>query len=117
MKKLLLFGISTALLTGCGLGEMMEKTTKMTEIIQVNCDCDDVRLLNYNDNMTGTVTAYFEIVGADVEKHEDIARTINSHLKQGIPDYCGVDELTLDFINKGEHNQLVIENCELQSEE
>lgn len=78
MKKLLYLGLGTMLFTGCGLNELMEKTNKMTETIQANCDCDDVRLLSYEENGMGTVTVYFEVVGTDTEKHIETAEIINT---------------------------------------
>jgi hypothetical protein len=114
MKRVLLMSLVAIFLSSCGFTEMMEKTNKMTKIIQSNCDCDDVRLLSYEDNTIGTITAYFEIVGTDIEKHSEIASKINNSLKKNISDFCNIDGLTLDFINKGEHNKITIENCEIK---
>ena len=114
MKKLSVIGLLALFLTSCVLDELMKKTNKMTEVIQANCDCDDVRLLSYEDNMGGQSTAYFEIVGAGVAKHTLIASEINKALKQNINDYCNINELTLDFINKGKHSKILIGNCEIK---
>ena len=100
--------------TGCGLDDLMRKTREMTTVIQATCDCDDVRLLSYEDNMAGEITAYFEILGADVDKHEKIASKINESLKGNIKGYCDIDELTLDFINKGKHDKILFGNCKLK---
>ncbi|MBF9222370.1 hypothetical protein [Hymenobacter ruricola] len=114
MKKLSIIGLLSLFLTSCTLEELMSKTNKMTEVIQANCDCDDVRLLSYEDNMGGESTAYFEVVGAEVVRHALIASEINKALKQNINNYCDIDELTLDFINKGKHSRILISNCEIK---
>ena len=114
MKKLSILSLLGLFLTSCALDELINKTNKMTEVIQANCDCDDVRLLNYEDNTGGESTAYFEIVGAEVAKHTLIASEINKALKQNINDYCSIDDLTLDFINKGKHSKILIGNCEIK---
>lgn len=111
MKHFLLLGLLAITINSCGLDEMMDKTNKMTTIIKSNCDCDDVRLLNYEDIKGGNTTAYFEIVGADIELHKKLASEINDSLKANFPDYCKIDDLTLDFINKGNHNKISIQHC------
>ena len=114
MRKILGFSSFALILSSCGMTEMIGKINEMTNIIKSNCDCDDVKLLSYEDNMMGTITGYFEIIGSDIEKHNDIANNINNSLKKNITDFCNIDELTLDFINKGNHHKINIQNCEIK---
>lgn len=116
MKKILVLVSIVAFMGSCGMKEMMEKTNLMTEIILSNCDCDDVRLLSYEEATKGAITAYFEVVGTDIEKQDSVAVEINTALKKMISDYCDIDNLTLDFINKGQHNIIEIESCEVKKQ-
>lgn len=113
MKNLVIVSLIAVCLSSCGLSELMEKTDKMTSVVKSNCDCDDVRLLRYEDNKLGATTAYFEIVGTAVDQHLNVASKINDSLKLSIDNYCDIDAITLDFINKGNSHKISIKECTL----
>ena len=76
------------------------------------CDCDEVRLVGYSEENFRTY-AYIEIIGAEEKSKRQLALKINEVLKKGIDKYCSIDRLTLDFVNKGEHEVIVIRYCKL----
>jgi len=101
------------LFNGCGMQEMMNKTNKIHDVALSNCSCDDVRLMNYTEQNFRTY-AYIEVVGMNGFSKKEIANKINEALKREVTDYCKIDEFTMDFINKGNHETVIVRYCKIE---
>jgi hypothetical protein len=112
-NKLILFIVLTILIGGCEMQDMINKTEMIRDIAFSNCGCDDVRLINYSEENFRTY-AHIEIIGSDENSKKETARKINNALKIGVADYCKIDQFTLDFLNKGEHEIITIRYCEIK---
>lgn len=114
--KLIIVAISIGLLNSCGFSdmkEMFEKADKITSVMQNNCDCEEVSMLEYNiENFTTTAT--YKLVGCEFEEFEEEAQRVNQLLKDSIPNFCDIDHFNLVFVNKGEQKVKSYSKCEEQ---
>jgi hypothetical protein len=100
------------ILDGCNFEKMRNKKEKIHEVALGQCECDDVRLINYTEENFRTYVE-LEIVGSDESSKRGIANKINEALKDSIPEYCKIDEFILDFLNKGNHELITIRYCKI----
>lgn len=101
-------------LNNCGFADMkkmLEKSNKITSVIQNNCDCEEVSLLSYSVN-NFTTTASYKLVGCEFQEFDVEALRVNKLLKDSIPDFCKIDYFNLVFVNKGEQKVKSYSKCE-----
>ena len=114
--KLVIVTVSIGLLNGCGFADMkgmLEKADKITSVMQNNCDCEEVSMLEYSiENLTTTAT--YKLVGCEFEEFEAETQRVNQLLKDSIPNFCGIDRFNLVFVNKGEQKVKSYSKCEEQ---
>jgi hypothetical protein len=96
---------------GCGqLQEMMQKSQDIQRILASECDCEEVRMVNYSiENFTNS--AHCEMVGCKFESLDKESERISALLKKEIKGFCEIDDFTIDFINKGKHQLVQLQKC------
>jgi hypothetical protein len=111
--KASLFALSLIAI-GCGqMQEVMQKSQDIQRSLASQCDCEDVRMINYSiENFTAS--AHYELVGCQFESLEKESKRITDFLKKDIPGFCEIDDFTVDFINKGEHQVVRLKDCKTQ---
>jgi hypothetical protein len=111
IRLIFFLGLVTSI-DGCGFEEMRKRTEELHDITLSKCKCDDVRLINYSEENFRTY-AHLEIIGSNEVLRKEIANKINEALKDSVSDYCKIDELKLDFLNKGTHDIITIRYCKI----
>lgn len=79
------------------------------EALKENCDCDDIRMIEFHWEDYKT-TAHFELIGCEFDSLESEQNRVIEILKQ-VDGFCDINRITLDFINKMEHHPLVLRKC------
>jgi hypothetical protein len=94
-------------MTSCNV---LEKSQEIVTVLKDNCDCDDIRLVEYNWEDYKT-TAHYEVVGCKFDSLETEQERVIQILKEQIDGFCDINSFTLDFINEMEHHAVTLRKC------
>ena len=96
---------------GCNMDDIVKKADLIEDILKAHCNCEEVRISNYSVSDITHTTVDCEMIGCPYTSKEAALKDIDSLLRSKIPDYCGIDEFTIDFINKGKHQVVSLDVC------
>lgn len=90
--------------------DMVEKSMNITKVMQNNCDCDEVSIMEYQTTNLVT-TASYKLVGCEFEDFDKETLRIKTILQDSIPGFCDIDHFNLVFVNKGERMVKSFSKC------
>lgn len=87
-----------------------QKAHKITSVLENNCGCEQIELLNYMEGLTTKGT--YQLLGCKFRSLDEQVQYINKKLTDSVLDFCYIDTLELIFINKGIKNIKTIARCQ-----
>lgn len=111
--RILAFLPIITLVTACSISEMTDmfkKANDINAVLQNNCDCDEVSMVEYSMNNFVT-TASYKLVGCEFESLDDESLRVMKILTDSIPQFCDIDYFNLVFVNKGEREVKSYADC------
>ncbi|MDY7394818.1 hypothetical protein UMM65_06165 [Aureibaculum sp. 2210JD6-5] len=103
-----------------GYQDSIEKSDLITEVLEENCDCDEVNRIIYAKGLQfgkdgiSTEKAEYELIDCNYQSIMTEAVRINIILKKEVKGFDAIDLLTLEFNNHQNREKITIKNGIIQ---